>query len=134
MMIGSHMSRIGQGSRVLLNTCAYAVVVFVVVGGSFAAALALLPEQNGTKIGTQIAAKIGPGYGHMRAIDFGKPEKPVYIAHAAGTHSIVIAVKRAATQATLPVFSIIAAAESSSPLVVAVAQPPYSAPDIHRVY
>jgi hypothetical protein len=138
MMIGRHMPRIGQGSRTLLNTCAYALVVFAVVGGSFAVALAMLPDQNGA--GTQVAAKIGPGYGRMREIDFGKPDKPVYTAHSTysahstGAHSIVAAAKRAATKATLPVFSIIAAAESPSPLVVALAQPPYSVPDIHRVY
>jgi hypothetical protein len=132
MMIGHNMPRIVQGSRVLLNTCAYAAVVFAVVGGSFAAALAVLPEQNGT--GTQVAAKIGPGYGHMRAIDFGKPEKPVYTARSIGSHSIIIAAKRAATQTTRPVLSVIALAEAPSPLVVAVAQPSYSAPDIHRVY
>ena len=120
------MPRIGQGSRVLLNTCAYALVVFAVVGGSFAAALAVLPEQNGTP--TQVAAKIGPAYGRMREIDFGKPDKPVYTAHATGARSIVIAAKRVATQATLPVFSTIAAAESPSPLVVAVVQPPTAPP------
>jgi hypothetical protein len=136
MMIGRHMPRIGQGSRALLSTCAYALVVFAVVGGSFAVALAMLPEQNGA--GTQVAAKIGPGYGRMREIDFGKPDKPVYIAHSTysahstGTHSIVAAANRAATKAILPVF--IAAPESPSPLVVALAQPPYSVPDIHRVY
>jgi len=126
------MPRIGQGSRVLLTTCAYALVVFAVVGGSFAAALAVLPEQNGT--GKQVVAKIGPGYGRMREIDFGKPDKPVYAAHATVARSIVIAAKRAVHQATPPAFSIIAAPESPSPLVVAVAQPPYIAPDIHRVY
>jgi hypothetical protein len=132
------MPRIGQGSRALLNTGAYALAVFAVVGASFAAALAVLPEQNGS--GTQVAAKIGPGYGRMREIDFGKRDKPVYAAHSTysphppGAHSIVIAAKRAATPATLPVFSILAAAVSPSPLVVAVAQPPYSVPDIHRVY
>jgi hypothetical protein len=131
-MIGRHMPRIGQGSRVLLNSCAYALVVFAVVGGSFAAALVVLPSQNGTA--TQVAAKIGPGYGHMREIDFGRPEKPVYTAHATVARSIVITAKRAAPQATLPIFSIIAPAESPSPLVVAVAQPPYSVTDIHRVY
>jgi hypothetical protein len=131
MMIGRHMPRIGQGSRVLLNACAYAFVVFAVVGGSFAGALAALPAQNGT--GTQVA-KIGPGYGRIRAIDFGKPDKPVYTAHSPGAHPIVIAAKRAASEATLPVFSIVAAAESPSPLVVAVAQPLYIPPDIHRIY
>jgi hypothetical protein len=94
MMIGSHMPRLGQGSRALFNTGAYALVVFAVVGGSFATALAVFPEQNGA--GTQVAAKIGPGYGRMREIDFGKPDKPVYAAHSTysphspGAHSIVI--------------------------------------------
>ena len=126
------MPRIGQGSRALLNACAYAFVVFAVVGGSFAAALAVLPEQNATR--TQAAAKIGPGYGRMREIDFGKPDKPVYTAHSTGAHSIVVAAKRGSPQATPAVFSVIAAAEAPSPLVVAVAQPLYIAPDIHRVY
>jgi hypothetical protein len=118
----------------LLNTCAYAVVLFAVVGGSFAASLAVLPEHNGTENRTQVATKIGPGYGHKRPIDFGRPEKPVYTAHATVARSIVIATKRAAHQAILPVFSIVAPAKAPSPLIVAVAQPSYSAPDIHRVY
>jgi len=134
MSISFHaLTRIGQGRRLLLSTCAYAVVVFAVIGGSFAAALAVLPEQNGTKIGRQVAAKIGPGYGHIRAIDFGRPEKPVYTAHAIGTHSSP-KIMAAATRATPPVLSIIASAEASSPLIVAVAQPSYIAPDIHRIY
>ena len=122
MMIGRHMPRIGQGSRVLLNTCAYGLVVFAVVGGSFAAALAVLPEQNET--GTQVAAKIGPGYGRMREIDFGKPDKPVYTAHptsgahSTASHSIVITAKRVATKATLPVFSVIAARKLLAPLLL----------------
>src|SRR4051812_19608087 len=133
MMIGSHMSRIGQGPRVILSISA---VAFAVVGGSFAAALALWPEQSGAEIRTHIAAKIGPGYGQMRAIDFGKPEKPVYTAQAAGAQSSphIIAAKRAATPATLQVSANIAPAERPNPLAVAGAQPPYSAPDIHRVY
>jgi hypothetical protein len=136
MMIGNHMPRTGQGPRVLLNTCAYAVACLAVIGGSFAAALAVWPEQNGPKTATQMAAKIGPGYGRMRTIDFGKPEKPVYSGQATGAYSSlnVIAAKRASTQAALPVLSNVAFTVALNPLVVAVAQAPYIAPDIHRVY
>ena len=61
-------------------------VTVAIVGGSFLAVLAVMPVpgQAGTA-DARISAKIGPGYARMRPIDFGKPERPVYVARSGGT-------------------------------------------------
>jgi hypothetical protein len=121
------MARLGPGSRVLIGICAYVFVAATVLGGAFAAAMALTSD-NASSGPSRLGGKIGPGYARMPAADFGKPEKVAYSSpyypHAQPrgprTHE--------------PAASVIAAF-TAPPLAIGQAEPSaYRRPDIHRFY
>jgi hypothetical protein len=112
------MSRHGLRSRALTYTFA----AVAVVGGSFCAALMVMPSGSTVQ-------KIGPGYARMQPIDEGKAEKVAYAVPYSipAPHASKAKAVRFVRDPVLAEFF-----GGSAPLVVATAQPPYSRD--HRVY
>jgi hypothetical protein len=134
-MIGRHMTRMSQSSRVRLSTCAYLFAVVSIVGGALFITMALSPSDSALAASPEVSVKkIGPGYARMQPADFGKPEKLAYSPpyHPNTARPAESKVRRPAP-AALAAIAPVPAAPIAQPISVA-ARSGYSAPDIHRIY
>jgi hypothetical protein len=125
------MTRLGQGSRVLIGTCAYIFVAVSVVGGAFSATMVLTSADNVSAGARRPAGKIGPGYARMLPPDFGKPEK---VAYSTPYHARV-APRGSRTRQPAPAMIAVLTRPPATPMVIARAAPSAdSRPDIHRAF
>src|SRR3954466_13961598 len=121
------MARLGPGSRVLIGPCAYLFVAATVLGGAFAAAMAMTSD-NAPSGPSRLGGKIGPGYARMPAADFGKPEKVAY----SSPYYPRVQARGPRTHEPAPA---VIAAFTAPPIAIGPAEPSaYRRPDIHRVY
>jgi hypothetical protein len=125
-MIGRQMNRLGMRSRALWSSCAYLFAVSALIGGAICGAVALspIPEVNAAEI---VGGKIGPGYGRMKPIDLGKPEKVIDVAPYRMPVRVHIAVKQARPHVASP-------ARAEATLLPPPPPPSYLPPERHDIF